>query len=518
MSETSARSERFHLALMLLLAVAYAGWSVAFIQGTAVDTDGRRYYCLFDDAMVSLRYAWNFAHGDGLVWNPGERVEGITSLLFTLYMALGALAFDKSGAALFVQLSGVVAVLGVALLSRSLARTLELPRHLDLVAAVLVLLYYPLSYWSLMGMETGALTALSLAALLLAMGLGSRPRGSKLLGLVLGLMVATRPDAAVPALVILAFRAAYVSYAAKSLGALRTWLAEAAMAAGVVLGLTLFRVAYYGSPLPNTYDLKLAGWPLSLRLSNGLRYVGPFFETSRYLIPLALLSPILRRDARRLLAACFCCSVVGCQIWVGGDAFSHFRMLVPGVALLLVLAVDGAAALARFAPGAQRWGLATGLGLALPPGALWALNEPFRDEMRLTTLPYKVPLNRTTVKAAVELAGFADPRGSVAVAAAGALPYYSGLRGVDILGKSDRTIARMKKTYVPGRTVVPGHNKFDLDYSLKRLRPDVIYDAVSWSRHGRSDILEFVSQNYVRGGSFWLRRDSPHVRWDRLPP
>jgi hypothetical protein len=27
--------------------------------------------------MISMRYAWNVSHGSGLVWNPGERVEGM---------------------------------------------------------------------------------------------------------------------------------------------------------------------------------------------------------------------------------------------------------------------------------------------------------------------------------------------------------------------------------------------------------------------------------------------------------
>jgi hypothetical protein len=70
---------------------AYVAWAARFIALSAVETDQGRYPCLFDDAMVSLRYAWNLAHGSGLVWNPGERVEGITSLAWTLYMSLGAL-------------------------------------------------------------------------------------------------------------------------------------------------------------------------------------------------------------------------------------------------------------------------------------------------------------------------------------------------------------------------------------------------------------------------------------------
>ncbi len=33
--------------------------------------------------MILMRYAYNLAHGNGLVWNPGERVEGITNPLWT---------------------------------------------------------------------------------------------------------------------------------------------------------------------------------------------------------------------------------------------------------------------------------------------------------------------------------------------------------------------------------------------------------------------------------------------------
>src|SRR5438105_2557104 len=39
---------------------------------------------IIDDAYISFRYAWNFAHGQGLVFNPGEHVEGFTNLSWTL--------------------------------------------------------------------------------------------------------------------------------------------------------------------------------------------------------------------------------------------------------------------------------------------------------------------------------------------------------------------------------------------------------------------------------------------------
>ena len=42
-----------------------------------------------DDAYISYRYARNLVEGHGLVFNPGERVEGFTNLLWTLLVALG---------------------------------------------------------------------------------------------------------------------------------------------------------------------------------------------------------------------------------------------------------------------------------------------------------------------------------------------------------------------------------------------------------------------------------------------
>ncbi len=45
---------------------------------------------VIDDAFISLRYARELAAGNGLVFNPGDPVEGYTSFLWTL--GLGAIS------------------------------------------------------------------------------------------------------------------------------------------------------------------------------------------------------------------------------------------------------------------------------------------------------------------------------------------------------------------------------------------------------------------------------------------
>ena len=81
----NARHVRNALFAALLIGFLYYAWR--YIQATSFDIGGTRYYILFDDAMISMRYAYNLAHGNGLVWNVGERVQGFTNPLWVLYMA-----------------------------------------------------------------------------------------------------------------------------------------------------------------------------------------------------------------------------------------------------------------------------------------------------------------------------------------------------------------------------------------------------------------------------------------------
>ena len=64
-----------YFVLLILFAILISIWCLNSIYfNSFIAVDGKRYYTLFDDAMISMRYAWNFSHGNGLVWNPGERV------------------------------------------------------------------------------------------------------------------------------------------------------------------------------------------------------------------------------------------------------------------------------------------------------------------------------------------------------------------------------------------------------------------------------------------------------------
>ena len=68
-----------------------------------------------DDALISLRYARNLLGGHGLVWNPGEYVEGYSNFLHLLGSAgLGYLGVDLRVA---TRIIGVVSYGAVVLLT-----------------------------------------------------------------------------------------------------------------------------------------------------------------------------------------------------------------------------------------------------------------------------------------------------------------------------------------------------------------------------------------------------------------
>ncbi|MCJ7578117.1 MAG: hypothetical protein MUO91_06665, partial [candidate division Zixibacteria bacterium] len=59
-----------------------------------------------DDAFISYRYVKNFINGHGLVFNPGERVEGYTNFLWIIILSI----FAKFGLDIIV----VSKILGIA--------------------------------------------------------------------------------------------------------------------------------------------------------------------------------------------------------------------------------------------------------------------------------------------------------------------------------------------------------------------------------------------------------------------
>src|SRR5439155_1209101 len=75
----------------------------------------RTYAFLCDDAFISFRYARNFAHGHGLVFNPGfERVEGYSNFLWVVVLAgLDRLGLEPPRASLLLSWASTLLLWGL---------------------------------------------------------------------------------------------------------------------------------------------------------------------------------------------------------------------------------------------------------------------------------------------------------------------------------------------------------------------------------------------------------------------
>ena len=65
-------------------------------------------------------------------------------------------------------------------------------------------------------------------------------------------------------------------------------------------------------------------------------------------------------------------------------------------------------------------------------------------------------------------------------------------------------------------TSIPGHNKYDLNYSIMKLQPTY----VQYFEWGDQDLSEWAETNYVKvkyeGIELNLLKDSPAVLWDKV--
>ncbi len=180
-----------------------------FMVRGSVTFDGRTYFTLFDDAMISMKFAKTLASGGGFTWNPGERpIEGITNPLWTVWMAILHFAPVPEGyVALLVGLSSAACLIATAFAARELARRLGATENISLLVLAIVAFYYPLVFWSLRGMETGVLACLMTWAMVLAIDQLDAPteeRNYKLAAIAVAL-VWVRQDAVVFIMVLTGF-------------------------------------------------------------------------------------------------------------------------------------------------------------------------------------------------------------------------------------------------------------------------------------------------------------------------
>ena len=524
-----------------LLVAGYLYYGLRYIQESSFVIGDKTYYVLFDDAMISMRYAYNLAHGHGLVWNIGERVEGFTNPLWVGYMALFHLfPIPANTISLSIQLSGLVFMTATLFFVRWITEEFTDDLLTMLAAVAFTAFYIPLNWWALLGMEGSILTLMLCAAVYILLRTAPS-RFSPWTYVLLAVMTLIRIDMAVPYLVILGvmffvqpqFRKQHLLW---GLGLLILSMG----------GQTLARYLYYGSWLPNTYYLKVEGFPLALRILRGLYvlvHLAYYSNWVLFLLPLALF--LFRRDWKVVLLTLLFAGQIAYSTYVGGDAWEHkgganryISIAMPFYFIGLIWVLDE---IRRKAVAGLRSTHAAGYASHVIFAAVFvmsflnmnALAGEWKSIERLALSRKSIFIagNDQNLGAAVALEATTKPDASIAVIGAGTIPYFlPDHYAIDLLGKTDPVIARGPvKTPMsiddlrylqPGYTnyMRPGHMKWNYAHSIGQLKPDVI--VAIWE--GTSgEAKPYLDQDYVYAVigekiKVYLRKNSPNIYWDKV--
>lgn len=517
--------------LFSMLVLGYVYYCYRYIDAASFEIAGKTYFVLFDDAMISMRYAYNLAHGLGPVWNAGERVEGFTNPLWVGIMAvfhLFPIGLNKTG--LYIQ------ILGASLLTLNLFLVKKIVEHFTddllamLSAVALTAFYAPLNSFGLLGMEVSLLAVILSAAVWLA--LKSDQRFNIWIYILLAVSTLVRFDMAVPYFVIFAVlfftqkenRKRHLFW---GLGLLILFLGAQ----------TLARFWYYGEWLPNTYYLKVEGWNNTLKILRGLYALIQFVYFSNWVlmfIPITLF--LFRRDWKVILLALVLLGQIAYSVSVGGDAWEHHgganRYIVIAMPLFFVGFSWSAVELLQKAANSFKVRYAAEIGWRVVFIVVFAFSLlnfnaligewKSIERWNLSRRPDYVAGGDRNLQIALALEQVTKPGASIAVIGAGTIPYLLPDRyAIDILGKADPYIAHQNVRTPMGIPDIPnmrpGHMKWDYAHTFGKLKPDVIVSI--WEGTGEEAapyLEEYIYTAIAPGIRVYLRNGSPNILWGEV--
>lgn len=389
-----------------------------------------------DDVFIFLRYARRLASAGEVGFNPGVRVEGTSSVAWTIMLAL----------AFRVGLRGVGVAKGMSLAAGALVPTVSAlavrravpERPLALAIPAIALAFdADLATWAASGMDTALWTLACISCVALAAA--GRERAAAVLS---GALAWVRPEGPLFAL------AAVAALARDRRSAVRL----AILAAIPVAVLSLLRIGYFHDVLPNTFWAKMHS-PAEGRDYSGGGYIASAFERRPLLLLLApLFAWRLGLAPAARVALGFVAAAVLFALLAGGDWMPDRRLLV--VALPLA-ATAGAFAIGKLR--SRPLAIASCAALAVEAALTFdhAVDQRWRSvewvDERVSTWrptarplldPY--PLDWMPTRLLYDVAPFVRPGDVVAHVDVGELPYVMGdVAFLDGFGLVDRNAGRL---------------------------------------------------------------------------
>ncbi|NPV77969.1 MAG: hypothetical protein HPY59_16535 [Anaerolineae bacterium] len=325
-AHSAPASSRFALALAGLKQPVFQ-----LVLVMALTLAGRLFYVLFtgfatDDAFITFRYAHMLAEGQGFVYNPGERVYGTTTPLFTFLIA-GWLLISGSSPLVGARLVEMIAAMGASAFTYLAVRRLGGSLLQQTLAGLSLGLC--ISQWShdTNGMETALLPCL-MAASWFALA----AKQYTWAGILCGLLLWTRLDTILWPLA-LTFAALFEDRRA----AIRMGLIAAAMYSPWLI----FASIYFGSPIPHTVAAKIAAYTQN----NATSFFANTWTVIKYLTPIPV-SPA--RPGFLILVASLTLSLAGIHAWRSRRSILQLALVFFALLELIRLAISGATFFNRY--------------------------------------------------------------------------------------------------------------------------------------------------------------------------
>jgi len=478
-----------------------------------------RFNWVVDDAFISFRYARHLAEGHGLRFNVGEAppVEGYSNFLWVLLLTpVEALGWPTP------QVSCLLSVACGLVLIWRVTGFLHMRMGLALAPLIFSALFLttlpPLAVWATSGlaMVPSALLVFMMFEFVLA-----DPRDPRGLagGIAAALLILLRVDGMIWAAGIIGL-AGLAAVQRQDRSAIKPLAICVAIAATTLAALTIFRLAYFGWPLPNTVYAKaeLSAMTLERGVKYLLRLPLEFPHLALILTAGAVMdvrSDRVRGPGRRALLIAL--GGFGYAVLAGGDWMPMCRLLVPALPLVAVVFAMVLASLS------SRRVMTVGCGLAaavlsllpaynvhvVPSGVRKSLH--FRQPVYVFCSEYERWVRQRRVTAEGTEVGLAlrqhtRPSEGLISVAIGARAYYSHLVIYDRAGLVNAEVAHRRP---PRRRTPAGHDKVVRPAYFVKDRPTYYWAEVVTVKAG--EVLRMETGRRVRFGKPNRAFQSPAV-------
>ncbi len=409
-----------------------------------------------DDAYISFRYAKNLIHDKGLVFNEGEYVEGYSNILWLLVIsAFMRVGFEPTIVSKFLGI--LFFAFNILLVYNISAYVFRKSRYRQITALLITLAFTlnpSVTYFATGGLEHSLFIFLLLVSSCLLF-IVKKPIYANL---VFFLLILTRNEG------LLFFTLANIIFYfenKKEKKVVKEILASIILILVMISIYEAWRFVYYGSLLPNVFYVKAT----VTSINDGLNYIAWYFVSYPilFLLGLGILYNMLFSKGIVKYYSVSSILYILYLIKIGGD-FMAYRLVTQVFAFMLISGAFGFASfLKRFVTNKKIKAIL--ISVIIVFGVIPLYKGEVYSEVSLDAKILDIQKNSNWEDVGKKLKQENMPEGTrIAITAAGAIPYYSELYTLDMLGLNDNVIS--KKQENEGR---PGHRKqADFEYLVEK--------------------------------------------------